>query len=136
MSTQAQWHSASGISACHVNFNLAHMQVDLDPSAGGTGLPTPHDLLDAALAACTTLSLQLYVRRKGWALRELRVEVGHSTGEQGGHLMTRAIHLVGDLDVEQQATLLRIADACPVHKTLSGDISVVTLSHLQSPQRE
>ena len=102
------------------------MQSDLDVEAGGTGQPTPHELLDAALAACTTLTLQLYLKRKGWAIDELRVEVTH---EKAGavYQMRRSIHVSGTLDSEQQASVLRIADACPVHKTLMGEIAINTV---------
>lgn len=41
--------------------------------------PSPHDLLDAALASCTALTLRLYAARKGIALRGLRVSVTHET---------------------------------------------------------
>lgn len=126
MITHAQWSAASGASACQVGFDKAAIDVDLDAEAGGTGLPTPHDLLDGALAACTTLTLQLYIKRKGWALQALRVEVTHAKGNGGAYLMTRSIHAEGALDAEQQAALLRIADACPVHKTLVGEIVIET----------
>eukprot|EP01136_Pigoraptor_vietnamica_P013084 Opistho-1_new@53689 len=127
MTTQAQWTAASGASACDVRFadNKTHVQADLDPEVGGTGLPTPHELLDAALAACTTLTLQLYIKRKGWALDGIQVAVSHAKSG-AGYQMTRTIEVTGTLDAEQQAALLRIADACPVHKTLVGEIAIVT----------
>ena len=130
MSTEARWNADSGASACEVRFAQAQWPVDLDVEAGGTGLPAPHDLLDAALAACTTLTLQLYLKRKGWAVQQLRVDVQHAKGERG-YAMARTIHIVGALEAEQQAALLRIADACPVHKTLSGDIAIETRSEVQ-----
>lgn len=123
--TQAQWSAASGASVCDVSFDQAALKVDLDAEAGGSGQPAPHDLLDAALAACTTLTLQLYLKRKGWAVPQIRVEVSHAKAGQA-YVMTRVLHLDGTLDAEQHAALLRIADACPVHKTLSGQIDIVT----------
>ena len=126
MTTQAKWNAASGASAAQIRFDKAAIEADLDAEAGGTGLPTPHELLDAALAACTTLTLQLYIKRKGWALEQIRVEVGHGKTAQGGYQMNRSVQVTGTLDAEQQAALLRIADACPVHKTLSGEIAIAT----------
>lgn len=123
--TQAQWSAASGASVCDVSFDQAELKVDLDAQAGGNGQPAPHDLLDAALAACTTLTLQLYIKRKGWAVQQLRVEVSHAKAAQA-YLMTRVVHVEGALDAEQHSALLRIADACPVHKTLIGQIDIVT----------
>lgn len=125
MNTQAQWRAADGASACKVQFERAAIDVDLDAEAGGSGLPAPHDLLDAALAACTTLTLQLYIKRKAWAVREIQVDVSHAKGEHG-HVMTRNISIQGSLEAEQYAALARIADACPVHKTLVGEIVIET----------
>jgi len=126
MTTQAQWRANSGVSATQISFDQAALEVDLDAEAGGTGLPSPHELLDAALAACTTLTLQLYIKRKGWAIDQLQVEVSHAKSAQGVYQMTRRLNVVGKLDAEQQAALLRIADACPVHKTLVGEVAIET----------
>jgi putative redox protein len=38
----------------------------------------------------------------------------------------RIIEMEGDLTDEQKARLLEIADKCPVHRTLHGDVKVVT----------
>ena len=126
MTVSAAWRPDSGASACTVRFNQATLQSDLDAASGGTGQPSPHEILDAALAACTTLTLQLYIKRKGWAVEELRVEVTHE--KLGGvYQMHRRIRCAGALDAEQQAALLHIAEACPVHKTLLGEIAIQTL---------
>lgn len=112
--------------------------VDEPRSAGGTELgPTPYDHLAAALGSCTVLTLRLYADRKGWPLEEVRSVVHHERVhaedcEQCEHvdgdvgLLTRRIELVGDLDDEQRSRLLRIADRCPVHRTLEGQIEVHT----------
>jgi putative redox protein len=132
MHTQAQWRSADGASASKVQFERAAIDVDLDVEAGGSGLPAPHDLLDAALAACTTLTLQLYIKRKAWPVNEIKVEVSHAKGERG-HVMSRRISIDGTLDAEQYAALARIADACPVHKTLVGQVDIVTQTQGHKP---
>ncbi|HEY4079138.1 MAG TPA: OsmC family protein [Burkholderiaceae bacterium] len=122
----ATWRPDSGASACDIQFDKASLQCDLDPEVGGTGLPSAHDLLDAALAACTTLTLQLYLKRKGWTIEALRVEVTHQR-VGAVYQMLRNIYVTGALDSEQQASVLRIADACPVHKTLMGEIAINTV---------
>jgi putative redox protein len=38
----------------------------------------------------------------------------------------RRIAVEGDLDAEQRQRLLEIADKCPVHRTLEGDIDIVS----------
>ncbi|GAA4325683.1 OsmC family protein [Pigmentiphaga soli] len=125
MTTQAQWAAASGKTACEVTFDHGWLVADLDAEAGGGRHPAPHDLLDAALAACTTLTLELYIKRKGFDVDSLRVEVAHAKGADG-YRMTRTIHVAGRLSDEQKAAVLRIAEACPVHKTLTGKIAIVT----------
>ncbi|MEF7614396.1 OsmC family protein [Aquincola sp. MAHUQ-54] len=132
MSIQATWEpkdaAAEGASAtaCEILLPGGALIADVDPRPGEAALrPSPHDLLDAALAACTTLTLELYSQRKGYALRQIRVQVKHAQSE-GVYRMTRTIQVFGALTDEQRASLLRVAEACPVHKTLVGDIHIET----------
>ena len=102
----------------------------LDAGGGGTG-PTPYELLAAALAACTAMTLKLYAERKGWALPPFSVEAAHAIvpaagGERPRDLFTRQIAFEGPLDAAQQAKLLEIADKCPVHRTLVRGFEIVT----------
>jgi putative redox protein len=87
--------------------------------------PAPHELLLAALATCTSMTVKVYADRKGWVLRhaEVTVEGAH---EDGAFVMRRRVALDGDLDDEQRGRLLEIAQKCPVHKTLSGTIRIAT----------
>lgn len=87
--------------------------------------PEPHDILAAALAACTTLTVTLYAKRKGWALDEIKVSVKH--GQEGAaYALHRDIEYIGQLGEEEKARLTDIANKCPVHKTLSGQIVITT----------
>jgi putative redox protein len=133
MTTQAFWDHASGASACAVSFNDGQtLAADLEPAVGGLGGPSPHDILDAALAACTTLTLQLYIARKGMAVQQLRVAVSHAKdGTQ--NVMTRVLQVTGTLTDEERASLLRVAEACPVHKTLTAGSAIVTQTQVQGP---
>jgi len=102
---------------------LTDAPVDAGGDASG---PAPHDLLAAALAACTTLTVNLYARRKGWKLDEVLVSVTH--GQEGAvYGFQRSIRLLGELAEEERARLLDIANKCPVHKTLSGQIAISTV---------
>jgi putative redox protein len=103
----------------------------LEVGGDGTG-PTPYELLAAALASCTAMTLKLYAERKGWTLPPFTVEAAHSivSGKAGGtpprDLFTRAIHIEGPTSADQQARLIEIADKCPVHRTLMRGFEIVT----------
>lgn len=85
----------------------------------------PHDLLAAALAACTILTVTMVARRKALPLEDVRVQVEHGQRD-GAYEFKRRIEFVGGLNDDERARLLDIANKCPVHKTLSGTIRIET----------
>ncbi|MGB5510884.1 MAG: bifunctional alpha/beta hydrolase/OsmC family protein [Woeseiaceae bacterium] len=114
-----------------------HALVADEPLAvGGSNLgPTPYDYLSAALAACTSMTLQMYARHKKLPLESATVSVIHDkvhaedcedceSGSGKIDEFRRRIALVGELTDEQRARMLEIADRCPVHRTLHGEIKV------------
>ncbi|TCP42356.1 bifunctional alpha/beta hydrolase/OsmC family protein [Rhodovulum marinum] len=105
-----------------------HLTADEPQAYGGSdrGL-SPYGLLAAALGACTSMTIRMYARRKGWPLDGVRVDVTHdkvhaqdaeARSGQKVDRFHRAICLTGDLDDDQRARLRDIADKCPVHQTL------------------
>ena len=99
---------------------------DLDSSKGGADSgPSPHEYLAAALASCTSMTLKMYASRKSWRLENAIVTVNISRADEVERF-TREISLVGNLDAEQTARLMEIADKCPVHKALIGTIAIDT----------
>ena len=83
------------------------------------------------------MTVQMYVRRKGWPLKNIEVHTsyGKSHAEDceacesdSAKIDTfhREIKLIGDLDEKQIARVLQIADKCPVHKTLHSETQVIT----------
>jgi putative redox protein len=107
----------------------ARFVADEPVEIGGLALgPTPHDLLCAGLAACTTQTLRLYAKRKAWPLGAVTVKVAHrrDLSAKPVDIFDRVIALEGDLDETQRARLLEIAELCPVHKLLTGGAAIMT----------
>jgi len=119
-----------------INANGHLLQADEPERQGGLDAgPTPYDYLSVALASCTVMTLNMYARHKNLPLESVLVSIGHGKihAEDCADCETRSgqidrfvkrISLQGDLTSEQRQRLLEIADRCPVHRTLSSEISI------------
>jgi len=106
--------------------NGHHLVADEPEGVGGKNLgPGPGEFLMMSLACCTAITVRMYADRKQWSLEKIRVEVA-SAKVNTTTFFTRHIYLEGNLDVEQRERLLQIANACPVHKTLTNPIEIKT----------
>jgi putative redox protein len=103
-----------------------HFLSDAEPSKGGEGTgPSPHEYLGAALAACTSMTLKMYAGRKQMKLENALVTVD-ITRVDDVETFSREIQLIGDLSAEEKERLLEIANKCPIHKALAGQIQIKT----------
>lgn len=115
-----------------VKMGEKHRVISDEPVAlGGNDLgPTPYELLSAGLASCTAITIKMYAQRKKWPLKDIYVNIEHCKIEapeehkaaaQNRKIdhFKRLIRLDGpELNAEQRARLLDIANKCPVHRTL------------------
>ncbi|HEX9982704.1 MAG TPA: OsmC family protein [Thermoanaerobaculia bacterium] len=114
-----------------------HKFVMDEPSNDGGGDlgPTPYELMAAALAGCTAMTLHFYAKREGLPLERSDVSVTHDRQHAKDcadclstagyvHRFRVDIKMHGPLTREQKQHLLTIAARCPVAKTLASEIKV------------
>lgn len=116
-----------------------HVLIADEPIINGgqdTG-PSPYDFLLAALGSCTSMTLRMYSKLKKFPLEKITVRLKHEKihtddcigCENSGSKIDqieRLIELEGALTEEQRTQLLEIANKCPVHRTLTSKIIIVT----------
>ena len=97
----------------------------LDHGGGDQGF-APFQLLLASLGACTAITLKMYVARKEWEVGSIEIELSLITLSDQSNLIERNIRFKGNPTEEQKKRLLQIADVCPVHKLLTGKVTIET----------
>lgn len=118
---------------------IGHTQYQTVVNSGGHGLITdeplkangsntgmnPFSLLLASLASCTVITLRMYIDRKMWPIEEIKADIEMYKTLSGTRIETK-LSSKGEVNDEQRDRLLKIADACPVHKILVGNIDINT----------
>jgi putative redox protein len=93
-----------------------------DIGGADTGM-SPYNLLLASLASCTVITLRMYIDRKMWVVDEINIKLKLFRNADGV-LIESKLAFKGILTEEQTKRLVTIADACPIHKILVGNIVV------------
>jgi len=122
---------------CRVSTDSHSWLADEPKKVGGDDRgPDPYAHLLAALGACTVMTMRMYANRKKWPLEDSVVTLQHSREHAEDcqdcdnktakiDVISRQIKIIGDeLDDEQRARLMEIADRCPVHRTLHNKIDI------------
>jgi uncharacterized OsmC-like protein/fermentation-respiration switch protein FrsA (DUF1100 family) len=121
-----------------VSIGPHRLLADEPVAAGGADSgPGPYDFLLAGLGACTSMTMRLYADRKSLPLERVTVTLKHSkihaqdcaeceTKEGMLDQIDRTIAMEGALDAGQRGKLMEIADKCPVHRTLTSEIHIIT----------
>lgn len=115
-----------------------HLIADEPEHVGGNDFgPNPYEFVSAGLAACTSMTIQMYAKRKGWNVDFVETHVNYGKDhavdcekceDEGTKIDTfkRELIIKGDLDEKQRKRLLEIANKCPVHKTLHSETQIIT----------
>jgi uncharacterized OsmC-like protein/pimeloyl-ACP methyl ester carboxylesterase len=138
----AEGVTTSGLTAqgflCGVQAGQHRFIADEPEQSGGKDLgPDPYEFLAAALGACTVMTLNMYARHKRLALERVSCTVKHQRvhakdceecvdRDRRIDKFSRTLRLEGELQDNERQRLLEIAERCPVHRTLEGEIEIDT----------
>lgn len=112
---------------CDIRTGKHVLVADEPVPLGGEDLgPAPYQYLKAALGSCTAMTIRMYAERKKWVIHDVVVILRHTRDANKESVFERDIKLVGELSDEQRERLLDIADRCPVHKTLSHGVTILS----------
>ncbi len=117
---------------CQID-TVDHQLIGDEPfSVGGLNKgPGPFEFLKASLGLCTVITIRIFAKREDIPLEDVQISLHQSSGEPDSDgkralIIARKVKLIGKLDDAQRQRLMQVADRCPVHKTLSGEIQITT----------
>jgi len=103
---------------------IADARLDADSDGG----PNPHDLYDAALAACKAITLLMYAEQADIPLEDVQITIDRDSSEErsGKYHLQVGLGLKGKLDSNQLDRLEKVAAKCPVHKLMTTVETMIT----------
>ncbi|WP_193074306.1 OsmC family protein [Pseudomonas sp. FME51] len=103
---------------------IADARLDADSDGG----PNPHDLYDAALAACKAITLLMYAEKADIPLEDVQITIERDSSEErsGKYHLQVGLGLKGKLDSNQLDRLEKVAAKCPVHKLMTTVETMIT----------
>ena len=102
------------------------VSTDVTQKLGGKNLaPDPHQYLEASLAGCTAMTVEMYAKRKNMNLESVDVKI-RIVEEGETNRIERDIKFIGELSEEERNSLLVIANKCPIHKFLTRGAEIST----------
>jgi putative redox protein len=106
--------------------NVVIADEPIDKGGKDTGF-SPKELLASALAACASATVMMYAERSKLDVQEVKIEIDmEGVDATNKTVISRKIQFIGNLDEVQRAKLLKVANACPVHKILTNPIEITT----------
>jgi putative redox protein len=122
----AQTHTTSAKYQAVTSSGSHTITSDEPETIGGCGTsPTPHDLLLASLGSCTAITLKMYIERKGWQIDDITVDMELFRAD-AGTIIEIKLSFNGKLSEDQNKRLVQIANLCPIHKLMAGNIFIDT----------
>jgi putative redox protein len=112
-------------------------RADVNEASGSTdSAPGPHDLFDASLVACKTLTATWYARKNNIALERVDAHVERDDKEErnGKYVLRVRLAFHGKLTEEERTKLYAATLKCPIHRLMTTSDVVIETAPLEPAQ--